>query len=338
MKKLFSILLALTMLLVMGIPAAAASKTVETEISYRGIKIVVDGDMVNPCDANGDQVEPFILDGTTYLPVRAVADALGLGVEWDGGTSTVTLTGKKETVYLLHRSSAVFMNDVLDETEYSYDENGRILSVCTEDYSGYEERYTYAYDEDGRLSSIKVWARSGSVTVSIDAYCSYLENDEVRLTFIYDLDGEQDTFTALYTRKELESSASFETMVDLLLSYGSDVLDLEISTDNTYDENDRLSRQEISISGSVSVYEYTYDEYGNRLSSSRTFNGTTELTEYKFIYDETGRPIQVEIYLDGVLQQKEENTYDINGNLSQKKLISRGIIIFVNYQYITLEV
>jgi hypothetical protein len=32
-----------------------------------------------------------MVDGTTYLPVRAVASALGLAVEWDGETNTVRL-------------------------------------------------------------------------------------------------------------------------------------------------------------------------------------------------------------------------------------------------------
>ena len=34
----------------------------------------------------------FIEGGRTYLPVRAIADALGAAVEWDGDTATATLT------------------------------------------------------------------------------------------------------------------------------------------------------------------------------------------------------------------------------------------------------
>ena len=46
---------------------------------------------MEPKDANGNTVEPFIIDGTTYLPVRAVSNALGLNVGWDDATSTVSL-------------------------------------------------------------------------------------------------------------------------------------------------------------------------------------------------------------------------------------------------------
>ena len=35
--------------------------------------------------------EPFIYNGTTYLPIRAVGEAVGKQVSWDGRTNTVYL-------------------------------------------------------------------------------------------------------------------------------------------------------------------------------------------------------------------------------------------------------
>ena len=81
-------------------PGALATRAVETATAnYRGIRILVNGTQINPCDADGNGVEPFIIDGSTYLPVRAVANALGLTVGWDGPSSTVTLTQGGETNY-----------------------------------------------------------------------------------------------------------------------------------------------------------------------------------------------------------------------------------------------
>ena len=68
----------------------SGQKTVK--ISYRSIKLTLDGKTLTPIDAAGRASEPFIMDGSTYLPVRAVAGALGLGVNWDNGASTVELT------------------------------------------------------------------------------------------------------------------------------------------------------------------------------------------------------------------------------------------------------
>ncbi|MCI2106157.1 MAG: copper amine oxidase N-terminal domain-containing protein [Intestinimonas sp.] len=69
---------------------AAYQKTVA--LDYTGIKITMDGNVVTPKDANGNMVEPFAIDGTTYLPVRAIAGATGLIVGWNQSTQTVQLT------------------------------------------------------------------------------------------------------------------------------------------------------------------------------------------------------------------------------------------------------
>jgi hypothetical protein len=55
------------------------------------VRIVVDGQEIIPTDANGNVVEPIIINGTTYLPVRAVAEAFGKAVSWDGPSYTVYL-------------------------------------------------------------------------------------------------------------------------------------------------------------------------------------------------------------------------------------------------------
>ena len=73
------------------LPAWSSTGNKTVELTYRDIKITLNGTPITPKDANGNAVEPFIIDGTTYLPIRAIADALGLDVGWDPGTSTVTL-------------------------------------------------------------------------------------------------------------------------------------------------------------------------------------------------------------------------------------------------------
>ncbi len=68
---------------------AANSVTRMIQANYSGIHITVDGKQITPKDANGKVVEPFTVDNTTYLPVRAVAEALGKTVTWDEKTQTV---------------------------------------------------------------------------------------------------------------------------------------------------------------------------------------------------------------------------------------------------------
>lgn len=96
-KQLFTYLSGvLTALLMVGLIGTAAatvgSKT--ATLDYNNISVTLDGQPVALVDANGNAVEPFAIAGTTYLPVRAVASALGLNVNWNSATSTVELATK----------------------------------------------------------------------------------------------------------------------------------------------------------------------------------------------------------------------------------------------------
>ena len=98
MKKVLSCMLTLCLVLLLAAPAAASQGAKTVSITYRGISLTLDGQPVVPVDAEGRSVEPFILEGTTYLPVRGVANALSLDVAWDGAANTVTLTSGGSSV------------------------------------------------------------------------------------------------------------------------------------------------------------------------------------------------------------------------------------------------
>lgn len=98
-KVIKSIFAACTASIMLFSATAFASKgEITVTAVYNNIKIAVDCVRVVPKDVNGNVVDPFIIDGTTYLPVRALANALGQGVSWDQETSTVTIGGEPETV------------------------------------------------------------------------------------------------------------------------------------------------------------------------------------------------------------------------------------------------
>lgn len=82
-------------LLSSGISIAKTTTTLYNVLT-QGISIVVDGQKINPKDGAGNKVEPFIYNGTTYLPVRAVADAFKKEVSWDKDSYTVYLGKQPE--------------------------------------------------------------------------------------------------------------------------------------------------------------------------------------------------------------------------------------------------
>ena len=59
----------------------------------RPIKIVVGGEELKT------DVKPTVIEGRTMLPVRAVFEAIGAKVEYDGNTKTVTATKRDMQIY-----------------------------------------------------------------------------------------------------------------------------------------------------------------------------------------------------------------------------------------------
>ena len=85
-----------------GTVAYAKSATENITVRYDNIKMVVDGVPLQSTTSGGATVEPFIYNGTTYLPVRAVSNAIGKQVTWDGATKTVYIGNiPKQEQYLM---------------------------------------------------------------------------------------------------------------------------------------------------------------------------------------------------------------------------------------------
>jgi hypothetical protein len=119
LKKLGKVLKG-TSLFVLGaltattISVAAQQDTRTIDVSYKNIKICVDGNELTPKDSNDNVVEPFIYNGSTYLPVRAVAEATGKSVSYDGETNTVYI-GKKSTGTILGKDLKSYKKNGLRE-------------------------------------------------------------------------------------------------------------------------------------------------------------------------------------------------------------------------------
>ncbi|MDD3041038.1 copper amine oxidase N-terminal domain-containing protein [Bacteroides sp.] len=79
--------------LIVGAAPTAFAKVSKMNIpvSFNNIKVIIDGKELKT------DKEPFTYEGTTYLPVRAVAEAVGKNVSWDSTTQTVTLGDAAET-------------------------------------------------------------------------------------------------------------------------------------------------------------------------------------------------------------------------------------------------
>ncbi len=99
-KKLILMVLTIVVLSVVGYAATV-------QASVTDVKIMLDGKVLSLTDVNNNEVKPLIVDGTTYLPVRAIGENLGLEVDWNGETRTVILKSNGSSVSVDNGSTSV---------------------------------------------------------------------------------------------------------------------------------------------------------------------------------------------------------------------------------------
>jgi hypothetical protein len=76
-------------MLTVGTTIWAFDRTRNISVIYRNIGVLVNGVEVKTTHG-----EPFIYEGRTYVPLRAVAEALGTEVSWDGQGNKVHINGR----------------------------------------------------------------------------------------------------------------------------------------------------------------------------------------------------------------------------------------------------
>jgi hypothetical protein len=73
-----------------GVVAAPAVQTITASLA-NDFKFTLNGEAWTPKDADGSTMAPIVYNDRTYLPARAIAEALGITVGWDAETRTVIL-------------------------------------------------------------------------------------------------------------------------------------------------------------------------------------------------------------------------------------------------------
>ena len=74
----------------LSLPALAAGGVLTINVSP--INVLVNGEVFQPKDAKGNDALVFVYKGTTYAPLRALAEAYGLEVGYDKATGTASVT------------------------------------------------------------------------------------------------------------------------------------------------------------------------------------------------------------------------------------------------------
>lgn len=91
-----------------------------TAVQDGGIKIKLNGENFTPKEADGTINYPIIYGGRTYLPVRSVAEALNMPVEWDNATRTVILGSEEVANNIVVGRDQLFKLDKAKDKEIMY--------------------------------------------------------------------------------------------------------------------------------------------------------------------------------------------------------------------------
>lgn len=135
-------LLSLTLLLT-TVPALAAQEA-QTPQGVTPVSILIDGQPFSGKNERGETVKPFAYDGTTYVPIRALGNALGYGVSWDGAKACVVVDTKGKSTSLTTKTGGQAASLPAGVTKID-----RIL-INKQVFKGYNERgevvTPFAYD------------------------------------------------------------------------------------------------------------------------------------------------------------------------------------------------
>ncbi len=171
---IYGVVITLVMVSTVGVFAAdRIGKTID--VVYNNIKLVVEGRAVEfGNDSQGNEIEPFIYNGTTYLPVRSVGEALGKEVDWNGDINTVYIGAKDSTGAPVEspqtpgKEEYEYMTEVIDPTAMGIGvdivkldgKSGQILIGENEYRSGYRMEETrdnnyMIFQLEGKYTEIK---------------------------------------------------------------------------------------------------------------------------------------------------------------------------------------
>lgn len=93
--------------------------------------ILVDFEQKNFADVNGNPVYPIIFNGSTYLPIRAIAGLMNANIDWNGPTQTITIHRLTLPVEDEKSAATVAMTELFNSSANLYDRTTRKIELLS---------------------------------------------------------------------------------------------------------------------------------------------------------------------------------------------------------------
>ena len=280
----------------------------------KGVNIYVDEYPFRPKDANGNSVDRFIYNGTTYLPVRAISNIYGSSISWNGETSSVYI-GKP-------RGFTINASRGLEDTKLTTETRTVTMGVdlYIENEQGEYERYI---PRDGNGNEVPVILYSGTTYVPARAISNIFHTN-------IEWDGEH---SRVYIGKRLltkddfkaqmeEDMASFDEWYQILIDAKGAIPSLsyltflvqEKATGEDYEEISRLREEIIALYNETENYLNMRYSYSDKLKTQhlemlemdyenvKIYYGNRFLTVKTHLWDISRKclPEALKVYLDEI--------------------------------------
>lgn len=289
MKKLKSkisliVVLVFVFTMVLGSSAFAAWTSVQKVDAYSGVKIFYNGqEVLNP-------TQPFIINDTTYVPLRMIMELVGTGVTWDAVNYRVMLTGAGSKEIAAKDKEIAELKAKITQLEN-----------------------TISKSKGGDLDEIE----ADLIDIFEDAGDEYFDDDRIKVTFA--LSGDEDDLA--YTIKlDFDRSTEYDDLSDVSKSDIESFLDdveeeLQDLIDGTdYEDADITGKLQDSDNSKLNV-TYNGRSYTYNLGSSSTASLRTIETDVNNAFKNAGQSyfgdsgVRVSIYLSG---DEDDIYYDVD--------------------------
>lgn len=152
MKKIITLILSVVLVVALCTPALAAGLTRQISATY-GIKLEFNEQSATLTDAAGNTVAPFIYDGTTYVPIRAVANLFDAEIGYDAENYCAYIYDERaEACALVNRMRSV-VSDCHDFANYEmFDAISGELPDNTDHFSACDREIKYIITVMNRLA------------------------------------------------------------------------------------------------------------------------------------------------------------------------------------------
>jgi len=268
-RRIAMIIAVLMLTMAFSTTGFAAWMTKSIEASYRNITIWVNGEMKQARDANGVIIEPFIVDGTTYVPIRGISQLLGYEVNFDQTNYRIDIKGSATDPSLQYQ---LYLKDArIAELEAQL----QALEDTETDIEGLEKEINDKFTRIDRLVSIS--------EIELKEYKNYLE---VRIYVNLRTSADISDWNEVLDDGEVKSFIEdiVEYIEDNYDEY--DVEDIEGFVEDKYDNEELVtfttnSRGVVSLSGSSSSSNSSLSDLQKYLNDQYVgYDGVLEVKAY----------------------------------------------------------